>query len=143
MTWSGGPWVVDTSAWARAAHPSVAERWKLAADAGHLIGHPVVTLELLFDARDRAHVEAVAEALSGLRQAPSSRGVSDAAIWAVRELAAAGAPGAHRVRVPDALLAAAAADRGVGVLHYDAHFDRLAEVLPFTSQWVAPCGSIS
>ena len=143
MTWSGGPWVVDTSAWARAADPLVAAQWKLAADGDQLIGHAVVTLELLFDARDRAQVESVAEALSGLRQAPLTRGVSDAAIWAVREIAASGAPGAHRVRVPDALIAAAAADRGFGVLHYDAHFDRLAEALPFISQWIAPRGSIS
>ncbi len=43
----------------------------------------------------------------------------------------------------DQRIAAAAADRGFGVLHYDAHFDRLAEALPFISQWIAPRGSIS
>ncbi|MGH2878195.1 MAG: hypothetical protein ACRDK4_01115 [Solirubrobacteraceae bacterium] len=58
------------------------------------------------------------------------------------KLAANGADGAHRVRVPDALIAAAAAERGFGVLHYDTHFDRLATVLSLTSQWVAPAGSI-
>ena len=50
--------------------------------------------------------------------------------------------GAHRVRVPDALIAAAAAKRGFGVLHHDRHFDTLATVLTFTSQWVTPAGSI-
>jgi hypothetical protein len=30
----------------------------------------------------------------------------------------------------------------LGVLHYDHHFDRLATVLGFASQWVAPAGSI-
>jgi hypothetical protein len=29
------------------------------------------------------------------------------------------------------------------VLHYDRHFDTLATVLTFTSQWVAPPGSIA
>lgn len=57
--------------------------------------------------------------------------------------AARGSAGAHRVRVPDALIAAAAAERGFGVIHYDQHFDRLASVLSFTSQWVAAEGSIS
>jgi len=38
---------------------------------------------------------------------------------------------------------AAAAERGIGVLHYDRHFDRLADVLGFRSQWVAPGGSIA
>jgi len=142
VTWAGGPWVVDTSAWARAARPEVADRWRLAANEQDLIGYPVVTLELLFDARDRSQVERVAAGLTTLRQAPLTQGVAAAAIWAMRELAAAGSPGAHRVRVPDALIAAAATDRGWGVLHYDAHFDRLATVLGFTSQWVAPAGTI-
>jgi predicted nucleic acid-binding protein len=142
VTWSGGPWVADTSAWARADAPPVAEHWKAAARAGELIGCPIVTLELLYVAPNRERVEATATALAGLRQAPLTRTVTDAAITAIRELAAAGTPGSHRVRIPDALIAAAASDRGFGVLHYDAHFDRLATVLGFASQWVAPPGSV-
>jgi len=49
----------------------------------------------------------------------------------------------ERVRINHALAAAAAPQRGFGVLHYAQHFDRLATVLGFTSQWVAPAGSIS
>ena len=143
LSWSGGPWVADTSAWARASEAEVSPNWKAAAATSEIVGCPIVTLELLYDARDREQVEAVASALAGLRQAPVTRSVTDAAITAVRELAARGSAGAHRVRVPDALVAAAAAERGFGVLHYDQHFDRLATVLGFTSQWVAPAGSIS
>ncbi|MGO9763380.1 MAG: PIN domain-containing protein [Solirubrobacteraceae bacterium] len=142
MSWRGGPWVADTSAWARAANPAVSALWKTAAQAGDLIACPVVALELLYDAPDREHVEAVAGALAGLRQAPITRSVTDSAIAAVRDLAATGSAGAHRVRVPDALVAAAAAERGFAVLHYDQHFDRLATVLGFHSQWVADAGSI-
>lgn len=143
LNWSGAPWVADTSAWARASDPDVAPSWKHAASAGDLVGCPVVTLELLYDAPDHERVEVVASALAGLRQAPITRSVTDAAISAVRGLAARGSAGAHRVRVPDALVAAAAAERGFGVLHYDEHFDRLAAVLGFVSQWVAPAGSLS
>lgn len=142
MKWKDGPWVADTSAWARAASPPVAAQWKRAAGEGGLIGCPVVTLELLYDARDADQVERVASALAGLRQAPITKTVTDAAISAIRELAAQGAAGAHRVRVPDALVAASAAERGFAVLHYDSHFDRLATVLAFESQWVAPAGSV-
>jgi predicted nucleic acid-binding protein len=142
LSWSGGPWVADTSAWARAPDPTVADNWRAAAQAGELIGCPVVTLELLFDAPNRERVEGVASALAGLLQASITRTVTDAAIWAVRELARQGSDGAHRVRVPDALVAAAAAERGFGVLHYDRHFDQLATVLNFTNQWVAAPGSI-
>jgi predicted nucleic acid-binding protein len=90
-------------------------------------------MEMIFDAPDRDAVERVAVAMAGFRQAPISRSVTDAATWAMRELAQRGAAGTQ-VRVPDALVAAAAAERGFGVLHYDHHFDTLATVLPFTSQ---------
>jgi predicted nucleic acid-binding protein len=143
LSWHGGPWLVDTSAWARASASEVAPLWSRAARAGDLVACPVVTLELLFDARDAADVERVATALVALRQAPVTRTVTDAAIAAIRDLAAQGSAGAHRVRVPDAMVAAAAAERGFGVLHYDRHFDRLATVLGFTSQWVAPAGSLT
>lgn len=142
LSWQGGPWVADTSAWARAAHPKVTPNWRRAAEQREIVACPVVTLELLYDAPDRRRVEATAAAIAGLTQAPVSRSVTDAAIWAMRELAAQGSDGAHRVRVPDVLIAAAAAERGFGVLHYDEHFDRLATVLAYTSQWVAPPGSV-
>ena len=143
MTWPAGTWVVDTSAWARAAEPEVAPAWTRAAEAGDLVVCPIVTLELIYQARDSAQVEQTATACAALRQAPITRTVSDAAIMALRELAAKGADGSHRVRIPDALIAAAAAERGFGVLHYDRHFDRLAEVLSFESQWVAPAGTLA
>jgi hypothetical protein len=63
----------------------------------------------------------------------NDRAASDAAMAALRELAARG-DGYHRVPVTDALIAAAVAEQGgLAVLHKDAHFDRLAEVLTFDS----------
>jgi predicted nucleic acid-binding protein len=142
MSWPRGPWVADTSAWARAAAPGVAPQWRRAARAGDLVACAPVTMEMIFDAPNREAVELVAVSMAGFPQAQITRAVTEAAIWAMRELARKGAPGAHRVRVPDALVAAAAAERGFGVLHYDRHFDALATVLSFASQWVAPAGSI-
>lgn len=142
MSWPRGPWVADTSAWARAPAPEVAPHWRRVVRAGELIACAPVTMEMIFDAPDREAVDRVATGMAGFRQAAITRSVTDAAIWAMRELAERGAAGAHRVRVPDALVAAAAAERGFGVLHYDHHFDTLATVLAFTSQWIAPPGSI-
>jgi predicted nucleic acid-binding protein len=142
VSWPKGPWVADTSAWARAGTGEVAPRWREVVNAGELIACAPVTMEMIFDAPDRDAVERVAAAMAGFRQAPINRSVTDTATWAMRELAQRGAAGAHRVRVPDALIAAAAAERGFGVLHYDHHFDTLATVLTFASQWVAPAGSI-
>lgn len=44
-------------------------------------------------------------------------------------------------KVPDLLIAAAAESRGLGVLHYDADFDRIAAVTGQTCEWVVPAGS--
>lgn len=142
LSWNDGPWVADTSAWARANHPDIAPKWKAAATAQEIVACPVITLELLYEAPNRKRVQTVAAALLALRQAPITRTVTDAAIAAVQELAQQGPDGAHRVRVPDALIAAAATERGFSVLHYDHHFDRLATILGFTSQWIAPPGTM-
>jgi predicted nucleic acid-binding protein len=63
----------------------------------------------------------------------NDRAVADAATGAIGELAKH-SDGYHRVPITDALIAAAAAEHGgLAVLHRDAHFDRLAEVLAFES----------
>ena len=80
-------------------------------------------------------------ALSVLRRVELSRTVGRAAVTALRELSAAGGLH-HRVRLADVLIAACAQEAGIGVLHYDAHFDRLAEVMEFESRWIAPAGSL-
>lgn len=63
-----------------------------------------------------------------LRQAPVTASVCRSAMAASRELGAR-----RRLPVPDYLIAAAAAERGFGVLHADHHFDLLATVLEFES----------
>jgi predicted nucleic acid-binding protein len=131
--------VVDTSAWARQHHPEVAPRFRETAEADLLVGCPVVALELLSTARDATEHAALAGRLSALRQAPISQGVCDSALSASGELAGANHP---RVPVADYLIAAAAAERGFGVLHYDHHYDTLASALGFQSVWIAAPGTI-
>ena len=46
------------------------------------------------------------------------------------------------MKLPDLLVAAAAADVGIGVLHYDEDYDTLATVLDFESRWIAPRSSL-
>lgn len=83
--WTGGPWVADTSAWARASEPSVATAWKEAVRAGELIGCPIVTLERLRRSRPRG--DRGGRPLVALPQAPITRTITDAGIWAMRRLA--------------------------------------------------------
>lgn len=80
--------------------------------------------------------------LGRLRDVPVSRGTLAAARRAMIDLAARGSDGHHRVPPQDAIIAACAAEHGCAVLHYDAHYDRLGDVLGFEALWAAPRGSI-
>jgi predicted nucleic acid-binding protein len=88
-------------------------------------------------ARDLALL--LAKRLGALRQAPIDQGACAAALNASSELASANHP---RVPATDYLIAAAAAERSFGVLHYDHHYDTLATALGFDSVWIAPPGTI-
>lgn len=107
--------------------------------AGQLWITPVVKLELLYSTRDRMEFAHLERRLDDMREAPLDRVVVRTAVAAMRELAALG-PLHHRVPITDVLIAAAAAERGVGVLHYDEHFDRIASVLGVESRWIVPRG---
>ena len=138
----GGVFIADTSAWSRADAPPVRREWAAAVEDGLIATTPPVRLELLLSVGDDARFDALDDDLAELRDIPISRSVTNAATHALRRLAHARPPVHRGVRVPDLLIAAAAQDAGVGVLHYDEHFDRLATVLAFESRWIAPRGSL-
>jgi predicted nucleic acid-binding protein len=94
-------------------------------------------LELLYGMSDAAAFEAERERLDELLQVPVTASVCRAAMQAMVILAHDGPPGNHKVKGPDLLIAASAADSAFGVLHHDEHFDKLASVLPFDSVWFA------
>jgi predicted nucleic acid-binding protein len=122
------PLVVDTSAWVRQREPAVRERWDATVREGLIASCPVVALELLAAARDEEEHRALSVALDALPQAPVTTSVCRAALAASRDL-----KGSRRLPAVDYLIAAAAAERGFGVLHEDRHFDTLAGVLGFRS----------
>ncbi|MBA3807592.1 MAG: PIN domain-containing protein [Solirubrobacterales bacterium] len=127
------PFIVDTSAW-----------WRFSLLPGELAGlinaaigndrlwiTPIVRMEILYSARSTSEFIALETELDGFRILRNDRAVTDAAMTAIRELAER-SDGYHRVPITDALIAAAAAEHGgVAVLHHDAHFQKLAEVLAF------------
>jgi predicted nucleic acid-binding protein len=93
-----------------------------------LVACPVTVLEILRTTRNEQELEVVESSFAALPQATITASVCRSALSAAREL------GARRhLPVPDYLIAAAAAERGFGVLHADRHFDLLATVLPFES----------
>jgi predicted nucleic acid-binding protein len=139
--WGDLPLLLDTSAWSRAAHPAVRERWLLALRNGRLWISPAIRLEILLQARGGANFEELAERLSILRIAQLTGSTTRAAEDAMRTLAYR-SHGSHRLPVIDYLLAATAQESGVAVLHYDHDYDTLAEVMQFESVWLAPPGSM-
>jgi predicted nucleic acid-binding protein len=134
---SGSTLVFDTSAWNRRTAPAVLPRWEVTRDSGLLAVCPVVALELLAGARNQDAFRDLDRALAALSQAPVTRAACDRALGASRELR-----GERRLPAADYLIAAAAAERGFGVLHYDRHFEPLCSVLGIASVLIAPQGDL-
>lgn len=133
--------IADTSARVRAGHPAVREQWSVALRSRQIATCSITTLELLYAARNADEILELEADEATLRDIPITVSVQRAAIGALRELSHKCA-GYHRVKLPDALIAAAAQHAGIGVLHYDHHYDRLSEVLDFDSRWIAAAGSL-
>ncbi|HSZ14106.1 MAG TPA: PIN domain-containing protein [Solirubrobacteraceae bacterium] len=134
---SGEPLVFDTSAWNRQRDPVVLARWLLTAESDLFAVCPVVALELLASAPDEEAFKDLDGTLAALPQASLSRSGGAAAIAASRDLR-----GERRIPAADYLIAAAAAERGAGVLHYDRHFDPLCRAFGIESVWIASPGEI-
>jgi predicted nucleic acid-binding protein len=112
----------------RHRQPKALPHWEAAASHDLLVSCPVAALEIFRTARDEEDFETLDRTFASLTQAPVTATVCDAALGASRELGAR-----RRLPAPDYLIAAAAAERGFGVLHADKHYDLLATVLPFES----------
>jgi len=134
--------VVDTSAWARAGQPEVRDRWLAVLLDDRLRLSPLVRTELLLSARGGSEFDLLAEQLDTLRVAPLDALIISAAEAGMRTLAHR-SDGAQRLPVVDYLVAAAAQELGAAVIHYDRDYDTLAEVMEFTSIWLAPAGTLS
>ncbi len=122
------PLVVDTSAWARQRDAGVRPRWDATVRAGLLASCPAAELEILLTARSEREFEILSGGFRAWPQAPVTAGVCAAALGASAALR-----GSRRLPAIDYLIAAAATERGFGVLHDDRHFDTLADVLGFQS----------
>jgi predicted nucleic acid-binding protein len=141
IDWGELPLVIDTSAFARAHHPEVVTPWREALVGDRMRLSPAVRMEILFSARDGGEFDALAEQLSALRPAPLTAAVLRGAEHGMRALAHRSA-GAQRLPLVDYLLAAAAQEMGAAVIHYDRDYDTLAEIMEFTSVWLAPAGTL-
>lgn len=121
-----GGWVLDNSAAARATDAAVAA--SLAELAGSLYVCPVGELEQLYSARsarDYDRLKTDLHAAFEVVAAPSD--AFDRALSLQQDLAHHHGMW-HRTPIPDLLIAETALHHGLGVVHVDGDFDRIASV---------------
>jgi len=100
----------------------------------------VVDLEVLYSAESPRAYADYASALRTLPRVHVTEAVLDRALEVQARLAKRSQ---HRgVQLPDLIIAACAESAGMTVLHYDADYERLAEVTGQPVRWVVPRGSV-
>jgi predicted nucleic acid-binding protein len=125
----------------RETRPEVREILEPLLLAGEIASCGIVDLELLYSARGRSTYRATAEALRGMPRVAVDDAVIERALEVQGMLADRSQ---HRaVPLPDLLVAACAESAGLAVLHYDADFERIAELTGQRVQWIVPRGSVS
>lgn len=136
---------LDNSAWARLASCRLPDA-RAETVAGWLTsGELAVCLPFLleagYSARSGADHRTMMADLLRLPRIEITAGVERLALATHSELAEIGH---HRLPPNDIVIAACAHERGVGVLHYDHDYDLLVErtSLSFSSEWLAPAGSL-
>jgi len=131
--------VIDTSVLKRVREPSVRARVESLATAGDLGRVTICDLEVGYSARSASEWDRLAAALDAFDRIETSSVHVSRALQVQRLLAARSQRGR---KLPDLLVAAAAEELGVAVLHYDADFDHIARVTGQRCEWVVEAGSI-
>lgn len=127
-------WIVDKSAAARAHLPEVREH--LTPLAGSLYLCPVGELEQLYSTRSGEDYEVrLAQIREAYLRADAPPDILERALSLQRDLARHHGMW-HRIAIPDLMIAEIAMHHGLGVLHVDRDYDRIAEVRPLTQRRV-------
>ncbi|MGI8903056.1 MAG: PIN domain-containing protein [Solirubrobacteraceae bacterium] len=137
--WTGqGTLLADTSAWIVARRiPRARELLMGAVERGDIAWCWPVRYELMVDALGTEGITVLDRTLEGLREIAADRSVQRGVLSLMRELAGSGSHGAHRLPLTDLVVAVAAQQAGLDILHYDRHFERLADLLGVHAVWIA------
>lgn len=130
--------LVDTSVIKRLAQPAVRDVVEPLAQAGELARARITDLEVGFSARNTAEWDNLSAALGIFELVETTDAHHRRALQVQRLLAQRSQRGR---KVPDLLIAAAAEEHGLTVLHYDADFDQISGATGQPSQWVVPAGT--
>ena len=131
--------LLDTSVLTRLRQPPVREAVDPKAGAGELARAGISDLEIGFSARNATEWDRLADAVKVFELVETTADHVRRAKRVQRMLASKHQRGR---KLPDLLVAAAAEERGLTVLHYDGDFDLIAAVTGQTCEWIVPAGSI-
>lgn len=131
--------LIDTSVLKRLARPEIRQVVEPLALSGAVGRATICDLEVGYSARHAAEWDLLVGALSAFPAIETSASHVRRALQVQRLLAQASQRGR---KIPDLLVAAAAEELDVTVLHYDADFDRIAAITGQRCQWVVPAGTV-
>ena len=135
--------LADTSAWtSRHRDPSLEAEFDGRVADDLVATCDVVRFELLASAQDHHHFAHIRARLDALRNVTIGPPVWRRALDVYEALARRGPLHHRRVKFPDLLVAAAAERAEISVLHYDRHFELIAEVTGQPVRAIAPLGSL-
>ena len=132
-------YLADKSALARMRNAAVRARLEPLLVDGLVATCGIIDLEIGFSAQTAAVHRDIRRERQALPRARIDDDVLDRAFEVQGLLADRGQ---HRLPIPDLVIAAAAESAGLTVLHYDADFERIADVTGQAHDWVVPRGSV-
>ena len=132
-------YLVDTSVLKRLSAPTVRAVIEPLADAGRLARAGISDLEVGYSARNAREWDRLVGALDIFTLVETTADHVVRAEQVQRHLASKSQRGR---KIPDLLLAAAAEEQRLTVLHDDQGFDKIAKVTGQPCEWVVPAGSI-
>jgi predicted nucleic acid-binding protein len=134
-------YLADTSVYVlQGRYAEVGVRFESLLAEGRLAACQMTALEYLNNAPSPKAYEVLWGALHGHRWLDVTAQAMDRALAVHRALAT---NSQHRqFRLPDLIIAATAEAHHATVLHYDADYDRIAEITGQATEWVVPRGSL-
>ena len=132
--------LIDTSVLTRLNRLEVAEVVRRLALAGRAARPLICDLEIGYSARTAAERDQLLGALEAFETVETTATHMRRALQVQRLLSARSQRGR---KIPDLLVAAAAEELDLTVLHYDADFDRIAAVTGQLCEWVVPAGTVA
>jgi predicted nucleic acid-binding protein len=135
--------LADTSAWtSHRKDANLTAAFDALLGTGQIATCDMVVAELLFQRRTADDVPSTRARLDRLRSVPIGDRVWRRALDVLQLLAERGPLHHRQVPVQDLLIAAAAEHAELPVLHYDRHFELIAEVTGQPLRAIAPLGSL-